>query len=108
MHGWGTDDPTGTTTISADEWYICTFSYNKSTQAMKIYTNGVLESSTTNSQSGVTASSNMNWYIGTVPGGWQSVTYSNVNVPIFKVYNRILSDSEVKQNFNAYRKRFGI
>jgi hypothetical protein len=108
MHGWGTDDPTGTTTISADEWYICTFSYNKSTQAMKIYTNGVLESSTTNSQGGVTAASNMNWYIGTVPGGWQSVTYSNVDVPIFKVYNRILSDSEVKQNFNAYRKRFGI
>ena len=108
MHGWGTDDPDGTTTISADEWYICTFSYNKSTQAMKIYTNGVLESSTTNSQGGVTAASNMNWYIGTVPGGWQSVTYSNVDVPIFKIYNRILSDSEVKQNFNAYRKRFDI
>jgi len=108
MHGWGTDDPDGTTTISADEWYICTFSYNKSTQAMKMYTNGVLESSTTNSQGGVTASSSLNWYIGTVPGGWQSVTYSNVNVPIFKIYNRILSDSEVKQNFNAYRKRFGI
>ena len=108
MHGWGTDDPSGTTTISADEYYICTFSYNKSTQAMKMYTNGVLESSTTNSQGGVTAASNMNWYIGTVPGGWQSVTYSNVDVPIFKIYNRILSDSEVKQNFNAYRKRFGI
>jgi hypothetical protein len=108
MHGWGTDDPDGTTTISADEWYICTFSYNKSTQAMKIYTNGVLESSTTNSQGGVTAASNMNWSIGTVPGGWQSVTYSNVDVSIFKIYNRILSDSEVKQNFNAYRKRFGI
>ena len=108
MHGWGTDDPDGTTTILSDEWYICTFSYNKSTQAMKIYTNGVLESSTTNSQGGVTASSNMNWYLGTVPGGWQSVTYSDVDIPIFKIYDRILSDSEVKQNFDAYKNRFEL
>ena len=108
MHGWGTDDPDGTTTILSDEWYICTFSYNKSTQAMKIYTNGVLESSTTNSQGGVTASSNMNWYLGTIPGGWQSVTYSDVDIPIFKIYDRILSDSEVKQNFDAYKNRFEL
>ena len=108
MHGWGTTDPNGTTTILSDEWYICTFSYNKSTQAMKMYTNGVLESSTTNSQGGVTASSNMNWYLGTVPGGWQSVTYSDVDIPIFKIYDRILSDSEVKQNFDAYKNRFEL
>lgn len=108
MHGWGTDDPEGTTTISADEWYVCTFSYDKSTQAMKVYTNGVLETSTTNTQGGVTASSSLNWYLGTVPGGWQSVTYSDVDIPIFKLYNRILSDSEVKQNYNAYKNRFDI
>jgi hypothetical protein len=108
MHGWGTDDPSGTTTISADEWYICTFSYNKSTQAMKMYTNGVLESSITNSQGGVTAASNMNWYIGTIPGGYQGVSYSDVDIPIFKVYNKVLSDLEVKQNFNSYKNRFGI
>ena len=108
MHGWGTVDPEGTTTISADEWYVCTFSYDKSTQAMKVYTNGVLETSTTNTQGGVTASSSLNWYLGTVPGGWQSVTYSDVDIPIFKLYNRILSDSEVKQNYNAYKNRFDI
>ncbi len=108
MHGWGTTDPNGTTTILSDEWYICTFSYNKLTQAMKIYTNGVLESSTTNTQGGVTAVSNMNWYLGTIPGGWQSVTYSDVDIPIFKVHSRILSDSEVKQNYNAYKNRFDL
>jgi hypothetical protein len=108
MHGWGTDDPSGQTTISADEWYVCAFSYNKGTQAMKIYTNGVLEASITNSQGGVSALSSLNWYIGTVPGGWQNVTYSNVDVSIFKIYNRVLSDSEVKQNYNAYKNRFNI
>jgi len=108
MHGWGTDDPEGTTTISADEWYVCTFSYDKSTQAMKVYTNGVLETSTTNTQGGVTASSSLNWYLGTVPGGWQSVTYSDVDIPSFKIYNRILSDAEVAQNYKAYKSRFNI
>ena len=108
MHGWGTDDPSGTTTISADEWYICTFSYNKSTQAMKMYTNGVLESSITNSQGGVTAASNMNWYIGTIPGGYQGVTYSDVSIACFDVYDRILSDAEVLQNYNAIKGRFGL
>ena len=108
MHGWGTVDPEGTTTISSNEWYICTFSYDKSSQAMRVYTNGVLESSVTNTQGGVTASSSMNWYLGTVPGGWQSVTYSNVTIPIFKIYNRILSPNEVQQNFRAYKNRFNI
>jgi hypothetical protein len=75
---------------------------------MKVYTNGVLETSTTNTQGGVTAQNTHNWSIGTVPGGWQSVTYSDADIPIFKVYNRILSDSEVKQNYNAYKNRFDI
>jgi len=108
MHGWGTVDPAGTTTILADEWYVCTFSYDKSTQAMKMYTNGVLETSITNTQAGVTAWNAHNWSIGTVPGGWQSVTYSDADIPIFKVYDRILSDLEVKQNYNAYKNRFDI
>jgi len=75
---------------------------------MKVYTNGVLESSVTNTQGGVTAVSGMNWYLATVPGGWQSVTYSDVDIPSFKIYDRILSDAEVAQNFNAYKNRFNI
>lgn len=108
MHGWGTVDPEGTTTIAADTWYVCVFSYDKTSQAMKVYANGVLETSTTNTQAGVTAQNTHNWSIGTVPGGWQSVTYSDADIPIFKVYNRILSDLEVKQNYNTYKNRFDI
>jgi hypothetical protein len=29
-------------------------------------------------------------------------------IPIAKVYNKMLSAEEIKQNFNVYRKRFGI
>jgi hypothetical protein len=106
MHGWGTVDPICTTTIDSDEWYVCTFSYNKPTQAMKVYTNGVLESSITNTQGGVSASSSNNWYLASIPGGWQGVTYSDTSIASFKIYDRILSDDEVLQNYNAIKNRF--
>jgi hypothetical protein len=106
MHGWGTVDPICTTTIDSDEWYVCTFSYNKPTQAMKVYTNGVLESSVTNTQGGVSASSSNNWYLASIPGGWQGVTYSDTSIASFKIYDRILSDDEVLQNYNAIKNRF--
>jgi len=106
MHGWGTVDPICTTTIDSDEWYVCTFSYNKPTQAMKVYTNGVLESSVTNTQGGVSASSSNNWYLASIPGGWQGVTYSDTSIASFKIYDRILSDDEVLQNYNSLKNRF--
>jgi len=99
MHGWGTDDPAGTTTINVDEWYTCVFSYDKASQAMKVYTNGKLETTRTNSQGGITATTGMNWYVGAVPGSWQGVTYSDMTLASFKVYDRILSDEEVAQNY---------
>lgn len=99
MHGWGTDDPAGTTTINAGEWYTCVFSYDKFYQQMKVYTNGKLESTITNSQGGISAVAGMNWYVGAVPGSWQGVTYSDMTLASFKVYDRILSDSEVAHNY---------
>jgi hypothetical protein len=37
-----------------------------------------------------------------------SATVFNGNIPVVKVYNRALQDSEILQNFNALRGRFGI
>lgn len=99
MHGWGTSDPAATTTIDADRWYTCVWSYDKGTQKMKMYTNGVLENDHSQTQGGVNGASGMNWYLAYIPGGWQSQTYSDVSIKSFKVYDKILSDSEVKQNY---------
>ena len=41
-------------------------------------------------------------------GGHSSFSKSYAKIPVVKIYNRTLSTTEVKQNFNAYRKRFGI
>ena len=98
MHGWGTDDPTATTTIEVGKWYTCTFSYDYATKKMRMYTNGKLEKTMTTGQSGIQALSGMNWYVGAVPGSWQGVTYSDMTLASFKVYDRILSDDEVAEN----------
>lgn len=37
-----------------------------------------------------------------------SAEYWKGNIPIFKVYSKILSASEIKQNYNSYKNRFGI
>jgi len=100
MHGWGTTDPNATTTIIADGWYTCVFSYNgNAVQQMKLYTNGKLESTTTNTQGGVVGANGNNWYLATIPGGWQSQTYSAMSINSFKIYSRILTDDEVESNF---------
>jgi len=34
--------------------------------------------------------------------------YFKGDIPVLKVYDRILSDTEIKRNYNAYKKRFNI
>jgi hypothetical protein len=34
--------------------------------------------------------------------------FGNIHLPIFKVYNRVLSAAEVQQNFNAVRGRYNV
>lgn len=45
-----------------------------------------------------------------VAGGWEISTtnHSNVRIANIKVYNRGLENSEMLQNFNANKKRFGL
>jgi hypothetical protein len=39
--------------------------------------------------------------------GW-ATDYFSGEIPLAKVYNRILTASEILQNFNAVRGRYGI
>ena len=91
-----------------------TYSYNESSNnIVRCYTNGNLQFS------GVTATSShsyidrsgesaLQWTLG---GGYYSSCYT-INAAAkfgtFHVYNRVLSASEIQQNHNATRKRFGV
>ena len=51
--------------------------------------------------------SNIVSHIGKRPYGGGS-GYFKGEIPVMKVYDRILSDDEIKQNYNAYKNRFDI
>jgi hypothetical protein len=91
---------TSSTNVTNGNWYYCTVVYN--TSGTFLYLNSVLNAS--NSTTG-----NMNtplgFRIGSDINGGNNWNGSVSNV---QIYNRALSESEIKQNFEAYRGRFGV
>jgi hypothetical protein len=108
---FGTNTPnnnllTTTATWSSTSWYNVFCTYASSTGTKKIYVNGNLE----NSISGVN-----NSYLNTSTYFSLGVYSSPSKIWNFPgkisnmlVYNKTLSDSEVLQNYNAIKTRFGL
>jgi hypothetical protein len=90
-----------TTTISANTWYCGAVTFN-TTSGWNLYLNGALE----NTNSSTTAfTGNGEILIGAYGTG--SNVFSG-NISNIQAYNRALSASEIQQNFNATRGRYGI
>lgn len=88
---------------TADSWYHFVITGSGTTNTM--YLNGVQVDTKTDS---VATSINLNTArIGNVDGD-RAAEYFIGNIPIFRLYNKELSASEVNQNFEASRQRFGI
>ena len=98
-------------TATYDQWYILTGTFNGTNDAggMKFYVNGELVGSTTVSDALSTALDNSSWLIGgnTAFGG-NTGLYGQGDIPYFRLYNRALTETEAKQNYNATRGRFGL
>jgi hypothetical protein len=69
-----------------------------------VYVNGTIRNSVT-AGDGTTVFANNVMYMGAVP---QFSLYSNIKIPQVSIYNRALSASEVKQNYNATKSRYGL
>jgi len=93
-----------TDTYTLNNWYNVVGIYNGSTAIL--YVNGVLQNSTSVSTTIKYADNILT--IGT----WNyDVSPSNAitgRIPIIQLYNRALSQTEINQNFNALRGRYGI
>jgi hypothetical protein len=85
-------------TILTNTVYFLDLTYDGTT--WKAYKNGVLDSSWTGAFG--TLSGNYFW----IGNGYNG--YTNIQVYNTKLYNRALSATEVSQNFNALRGRYGI
>jgi|688.fasta_scaffold03204_18 hypothetical protein len=88
-------------TVALDNWYQIVYTYNVSNGACQIYKNAVLQGSGT-----------IQSYIGTtninLGVGYGGIGFFIGYQAIYRLYNRVLTQAEITQNFNANRGRFGI
>ena len=87
---------------STNEWNNFYFTFDRNSLSAKIYKNSILR--TTRSYSGETSS--VSTYDLRIGRG--NDRYLNGKISNFSIYNRALSDSEVRQNYQALRGRYGI
>ena len=99
---------------SSTNWQHVSMVYNGTltgnSERLKCYINGVIQSLSYNGTIQSTAGTATTLYLGyTSPNaGPNSNLYSTGNLGVFQSFNRALSATEIRQNFNATRKRYGI
>lgn len=81
-------------------WFQVVGTYNSSHNSL--YVNGTLQST------GSTISGNVNGGGFNISQGVSNVAYQKGSGSIYRTYNKALSASEIQQNFNATRGRYGI
>jgi hypothetical protein len=96
------DSPTErntTVTLSINSWTQVVFV--RSSTSLLIYKNGTLSNTISVNQVGPIVG---DFYIGKDPNG----QFLNFNLAQFLLYNRALSATEIMQNYNATKGRFGL
>ena len=94
---------TSVSTLSTGVWYNITFTYDGS--ATRLYLNGRLDTGS-NVAVGTIAASSANFLIGSTYTAGNSAFSGNVSN--IKLYNRALSATEILNNYNATKRRFGL
>jgi hypothetical protein len=87
--------------MNTSSWYQVVATY--SSGARRLYINGILVNSDT--QSGTISTNSVGAIIGSYNNGGY---YYNGSLAICKVYNRALTEQEIKQNFKNTKSRFNI
>ena len=96
-----------TGTFNDNAWVMGAITVNRTSQLVKFYINGNYDSQSAINVIGNSFSDNI------IIGGTDNDAYSGNRMFKGRIssvshYNRILSDAEIQQNFNALRGRFGI
>jgi hypothetical protein len=90
--------------ITTNTWYNAVATHDSTTGLVKIYLNGSLIGST---NVGVIYSSTFNGVIGDEDSAVPSTPFKG-NIPKVTIYNKVLTDTEILNNFNSTRGRFGL
>lgn len=97
----------GTTIANGNnnEWNHVLGTFNSSNSEIKLYINGEFFSSNTGTTTPFVLNSTTGFEIGDDGSNSRRLKGS---VAVTKIYNRVLSSSEVNQNYNALKGRFGL
>jgi hypothetical protein len=101
--GFYGNDLDASNVVSHSNWYQVICSYDYSTDNSKIFVNG---SQVATGSAGPYTPIDANVGIGYWRG--RNVQYFKGNIAITRVYNRALSATEIAQNFNAQKSRYGL
>lgn len=97
----------GSTTIGINVWTHVAVTYNSSTKTASFYINGLLNSSIGKSDISEISSGTQPLSIGSIRSGTPSQGgYVNGKISNIFAYNRVLSASEILQNYNSQLNRF--
>jgi len=102
IFGFYNDDLTEIIGWVPNTWQNIVCTYNYTTDTSTIYLNGVLKA--TGSNGPCTETGTMTTRI----ANWFSQEYYLGNISLCSVYNRSLSQTEITQNYNAVKGRFGL
>jgi len=98
------NDLATTSNISTNTWYNVVFTLNNTSYNKQIYINGLLDASHTGN--GAYTGSGSNSRIGGI-----ALTFGNYhdgNISSVMAYNRVITSSEVKQNYDSNKRRYGL
>jgi len=95
-------DAIGTSILPLNMWYYLTGVWTAGV-SIRHYVNGVLEATTNTSSTNLRTSTD-GWGIGSI----NTTNFTSGYNAIAQVYNRVLSASEIQQNYNAQKTRFGL
>ena len=102
---WFTGDNTttinSTTTINTGSWFYITVVKNGTNSTKQLFINGTLESTGTSGTSLLTANPNIR-----IGGNTLDGKYFNGKISQVKIYNKVLSSTEILQNYYAGLQRF--
>ena len=92
-----------TSILALNTWYHITGVWTAGT-SLQIYLNGVLQNTLSTAGKTVLRSSTNGWVLGSV----SSTIFTSGYTAVCHIYNRVLSGSEILQNYNALKSRFGL
>ena len=94
------------TVLETGRWYMGAMTVSRSNLEVKLYVNGVLDKTHTSIRPVGDANSN-DLLIAGADTYIQARTFDGL-LNIVQHYNRVLSEDEIAQNFNAFKSRYGL